>query len=66
MLYNEPLDIISSSDNKISDSCIVYIVLFCVFLIINVSMAIYVYFFLYLKNKSSNSYYFGCLNINGY
>ena len=33
MLYNETLDIISSSDNKISDSCIVYIVLFSVFLI---------------------------------
>ena len=28
MLYNETLDIISSSDNKTSDSCIVYIVLF--------------------------------------
>ena len=52
MLYNETLDIISSSDNnKTSDSCIVYIVLFFVFLIINISMAIYVYFFLYLKNR---------------
>ena len=29
-------------------------------------MAIYVYFFPYLKNKSTNSYYFGCLNINGF
>ena len=67
MLYNETLDIISSSDNnKTSDSCIVYIVLFSVFLIINLSMAIYVYFFLYLKNKSTNRHYFGCLNINGY
>ena len=66
MLYNETLDIISSSDNKTSDSCIVYIILFYVFLIISVSMAVYVYFFLYLKNKSSNSHYFGCLNINGY
>ena len=67
MLYNETLNIISSSDNnKTSDSCIVYIVLFSVFLIINISMAIYVYFFLYLKNKSSNSKSFGCLNINGY
>ena len=27
MLYNETLDIISSSDNKRSDSCIVYLVL---------------------------------------
>ena len=26
-------------------------------------MAIYVYFFLYLKNRSTNSYYFSCLNI---
>ena len=67
MLYNETLDIISSSDNiKTFDSCIVYIVLFSVFLIINVSMAIYVYFFLYLKNRSTNSHCFRCLNINGY
>ena len=49
MLYNETLDIISSSDNKTSDSCFVYIVLFSVFLIINISMAIYVNFFLYLE-----------------
>ena len=41
MLYNETLDIISLSDNnKTSDSCIVYIVLFSVFLIINISMFI--------------------------
>ena len=66
MLYNETLDIISSTDNKTSDSCIVYIVLFSVILIISISMAIYVYFFLYLKNKSTNSHYFGCLDINGY
>ena len=38
---NETLDIISSNDNnKTSDSCIVYIVLFSVFLIMNISMAI--------------------------
>ena len=66
MLYNKTMDIISSSDNKASDSCIVYIVLFSVFLIISISMAIYVYFFLYLKNKSTNSQYLGCLTINGY
>ena len=67
MLYNESLDIISSSDNnKTSNSCIVYIVLFSVFLIISISMTIYVYFFLYLKNKLTNSHYLGCLNINGY
>ena len=65
MLYNETLDIISSSDNnKISNSCIVYIVLFSVFLIINIS--IYISFFIYLKNRSTNPYYFGCLNISGY
>ena len=29
-------------------------------------MAIYVYFFLYLKNRSNNSPHFGCLNIKGY
>ena len=52
MLYNETLDIISSSDNnKTSNSCIVYIALLSVFLVINISMAIYVYFFLCLKNK---------------
>ena len=67
MLYNETLDIISSSDNnKTSGSCIVYIVLFSVFLIISISMAIYVYFFLYLKSRSTNSHYFSCLNIIGY
>ena len=52
MLYNETLDIISSSDNnKTSNSCIVYIVLFSLSLIINISMAIYIYFFIYLKNN---------------
>ena len=66
MLYNETLDIVSSSDNKTSDSCIVYIILFSVFLIVNIFMADYVYFFLYLKNKSTNSHHFGCLNINAY
>ena len=67
MLYNETLDIISSSDNnKTSGSCIVYIILFSLFLIISISMVIYVHFFLYLKNSSTNSKYFSCLNINGY
>ena len=36
MLYDETLDIISSSDNTTSDSYIVYIILFSVFLIINI------------------------------
>ena len=66
MLYNETLDVIPSSDNKTYDSCVVYIMLFSVFLIINASMAIFVYFFLYLKNRSTKSHCFGCLNINGY
>ena len=66
MLYNETLDTVSSSDNKTSNSCVVYIILFSVFLIISISMAIYAYFFHYLKNKSTNSHYLGCLNINGY
>ena len=56
MLYNETLDIMSSSDNKTSDSCVVYIILFSVFLIISISMSIYVYFFHYLKNRSTNSH----------
>ena len=67
MLYNETLDIISSSDNKTCDSCVVlYIILFSVFFIISISLAICVYFFLYLKKRSTNSHHFGCLNINGY
>ena len=66
MLYNETFDIISSSDNETSHSFITYIVLFSVFLIINISMHIYVYLFLHLKNRSTNRHYFGCLNINGY
>ena len=66
LLYNQTLDIISSSDNETYDSCIVYKILFSVVLMISISMAIYVYFFLYLKNRSNNSHYFGCLNINGY
>ena len=67
MLYNETLDIISSSDNnKTSNSCIVYIVLFSVFLIISISMAIFISLFICLKNRSTNPYHFGCLNINGY
>ena len=67
MLYNETLDITSSSDNnETSNSCVVYIALFSMFLIINISMAIYISFFLYLKNRSTNPSYFGCLNINGY
>ena len=66
MLYNETLDIISSSDNKISDSCVVYLISFSVFLIISISIAIYAYFFLYLKDKSTSSHYLRSLNINGY
>ena len=66
LIYNETLDTISSSDNKRSDSCVAYIILFSVFLIISISMVIYFYLFLYLKNRSTNSQHFGCLNINGY
>ena len=66
ILYNETLDNISPSDNKTSDSCVVHKTLFSGFLIISISMAIYVYFFLYLKNGLTNSHHFGCLNINGY
>ena len=44
MFYNETLDIILSSDNKTSDSCIVYIILFSVFLIISIFM--FIYFFI--------------------
>ena len=30
------------------------------------NISIYAYFFLYSKNRSTNSHYFSCLNINGY
>ena len=50
MLYNETLDIIPSSDNKTSDSCVVYMILFSVFLIISTSMAFY-FLFLSLFKK---------------
>ena len=66
MLCNETLDIFSSCDNKTFDFCVVYIILFSVFLIISISIVIYVSFFIYLKNRSTNSHHFGCLNINGY
>ena len=66
MLYNEILDIISSGDNnKTFNSCIVYKVLFSVFLTINIS-GYFCFFFLYLKNRSTNPHCFGCLNTNGY
>ena len=57
MIYNETLDIISLSDNKTCNSCVVYTILFSVFLIINISMAVYISFFLYLKNRSTNSHW---------
>ena len=63
MLYNKTLDVILSSDNKTCDSCAVYMILFSVFL--SICIAIYVYFFLYLKNISTNSHYLN-ININGY
>ena len=56
MLYNETLNVIQSSDHKICDSCVVYIISFYVFLIISICMAIYVYFFFYLTNISTNSH----------
>ena len=46
MLYNETLDIILSSDNKTCDSCVLYVILFSVFLIVSISMAIYIYLFI--------------------
>ena len=50
MLYNETLDIISSNNNKTFDSCIVYIVLFIIFLITNNCICcIFNYFHWYLK-----------------
>ena len=57
MLYNETLDIISPSDNNISDPCIVYITLFSAFN--NKYIYGYLCLFLYLKNRSTNPYYFG-------
>ena len=51
MPYNETLVVIPSSDNKTCDSRVVYIILFSVFLLMSMSMAIYVYFFLSLFKK---------------
>ena len=46
MLYNETLDIFSSSDNNTSDSCVEYIIYnFCFF----TNKYIYGYFFLFLS-----------------
>ena len=63
MLYNETLDIISSSDNKTCDSCVVYIILFSVYKYIYGYIC---YSFIYLRNRSTNSHHLHCLNINGY
>ena len=49
ILYNETLDIISSSDNKTSDSCVAYIILFSVFN--NKYIYCYLFLFLYLFTK---------------
>ena len=49
MLYNGTLDISSSDNNKTSNSCIKYIVLFSVFN--NKYIYGYLRLFLYLKNK---------------
>ena len=46
LLYDETLDIISSSDNKTSDSCVVYIILFTVFLIVYLWLFIFISFFI--------------------
>ena len=49
LLYNETLDIISSSDNKTSDSCVVYIMLFSVFLIVSISGYLFLFLSLFKK-----------------
>ena len=49
MLYNETLDIVSSSNNKTSDSCVVYIILFSVFN--NKYICCYLFLFLSLFKK---------------
>ena len=64
MLYNETLNVIPSNDNKTCDSCVVYIILFCV--VNNKYIYGYLCLFLFLFKKYINSHYFGCLNINGY
>ena len=52
MLYNETLNAIPLNVyKKVCNFCMIYIVLFVVFLIIDISIAIYVYLFRYLKNK---------------
>ena len=60
MLYNETLDIISSTD-----SCIVYIVLFVIFLITNICICcIFIYFHWYFKkNNMASGFSVGYLNV---
>ena len=57
MLYNETLDIIPSSDNKTSNSCVVYITLFSLFLIIiNIKSRTYYFYndLINIKNFNNN------------
>ena len=53
MLYNETLDVISFNVyKKVCSSCMVYIVLFVVFLITAISICcVFVYFYWYLKKR---------------
>ena len=60
MLYNETLDIISSTD-----SCIVYIVFFVIFSITNICICcIFIYFHWYFKkNNMASGFNVGYLNV---
>ena len=66
MLYNETLDVIPLNVyKKVSSSCMIYIVLFVVFLTTSVCIcSVFIYFYWYLKkdNKSTN-FSVGYLNI---
>ena len=63
MLYNETLDVIPLNVyRKVCSSCMVYIVLFVVFLI--TSICVFIYFYWYLKKDNiSTNFNVGYLNI---
>ena len=65
MLYNETLDVIPLNIYKeVCSSCMVYIVLFVVFLITSIcTCCVFIYSHWYLKDNISTNFSIGYLNI---
>ena len=71
MLYNETLNAIPLNEillnvyKNVCNSCMVYIVLFVIFLITSICIcSVFIYFHWYLKKDNiSTNFKFGCLNI---